>query len=147
MAEASQDRSKVGHIYGGSLVFIAVSAFILSLVLASYFGRNIIEPSSNLNWAVYHGGTGTFDKQLGERVDISWWAKFLSTYVTVYPGIDGISTFVLCSVSQGEIIMGYYYGNAIHDLEYSWKRLLVFRLLGAVPQLVGAAFIRDLTLM
>jgi hypothetical protein len=43
--------------------------------------------------------------------------------------------------------MGSYYGNAIHDLEKSWKRQLVFRLLGTVPQIVGAAFVRDLTLM
>ena len=69
----------------------------------------------------------------------------MSKYVVLYPAIDGISTFVLCSVSLGEILMGSWYGSTIHDLEPSLKRRVVLRLLGSVPQLVGAAFVQDLS--
>jgi hypothetical protein len=145
IAEASKHKSNIRGIYGGSTGFIAVSILILSLVLASYFGSDLMEKSSNLNWAVYHGGTGSFDKELGERVNVAWWANLLSQFVLVYPAIDGASTFVLCSVSLGENITGAWYGNAIHNMLPSWKRRFVFRLLGVVPQILGAAFVRDLT--
>jgi hypothetical protein len=120
---------------------------ILSLVLASYFGTEFMETSSNLNWVVYHGGTGNFDEESGEWINTAWWAKFIAKYVLLYPAVDGISTFVLCAVSLSEIIMGAWYGSAIHDLEHSWKRHFIFRLLGCVPQLIGAAFVRDLQVM
>lgn len=135
------------RIYGGSTGFIAVTVLILSLLLASFFGSELMEESSNLNWAVYHGGTGTFDEEVGDWVNVAWWAKLVSKYVVLYPAIDGISTFVLCSVSLGEILMGSWYGSTIHDLEPSWKRRVVLRLLGSVPQLVGAAFVQDLSVM
>lgn len=147
IAEAVEHKSSIRRIYGGSTSIIAISVLILSLLLASFFGSELMEESSNLNWAVYHGGTGRFEEEIGDWVDVAWWARFLSKYVVIYPAIDGISTFVLCAVSLGEIIMGSWYGSSIHELESSWKRRLVFRLLGSVPQLIGAAFVRDISVM
>lgn len=147
VAEASAKKSSVHLIYRGSTSFIAISVLVLSLVLASYFGSEYIEESSNLNWAVYHAGTGSFDEESGEWINVAWWAKCISKFVLLYPAVDGISTFVLCAVSLGEIIMGAWYGSAIHDLKHSWKRHLIFRLLGCIPQLIGAAFVRDLSVM
>eukprot|EP00978_Attheya_sp_CCMP212_P002144 scaffold4410_cov44-Attheya_sp.AAC.8 len=104
-----------------------------------------MEESSNLNWAVYHGGTGTYDEESGERINVALWAKIISKYVLYYPAVDGISTFVLCAVSLEEIIKGAWYGSAVHDLNHTWKERWIFRLLGFVPQLIGAAFVRDIT--
>eukprot|EP00978_Attheya_sp_CCMP212_P031005 scaffold115889_cov41-Attheya_sp.AAC.3 len=132
-------------IYQGSTSFIAASAFGLSLVLASYFGPDLMEESSNLNWAVYNGGTGSYDEESGKMINVALWAKFISKYVLYYPAVDGISTFVLCAISLGGIIKGAWYGSSIHDLKETWKQRLVFRLLGFVPQIIGAAFVRDIS--
>lgn len=147
IAEASKQRSSVRHIYKGSTSFVAASVLVLSLVLAYYFGPDFMEEPSNLNWAFYHAGTGTFDEESGEWINVVWWATFISKYILLYPAVGCITTFVLRAVSLGEIIMGAWYGSAIHDMEHSWKRRLIFRLLGCVPQLVGAAFVRDLNVM
>lgn len=147
IAEASEHKSSVRLIYGGSTLFIVGSVLVLSLVLSSYFGNDFMQKSSSLNWAVYHGGTGIIDDATGERVDVAWWASAISRYVVMYPAIDGISTFVLCSVSLGSILMGAWYGEAVHDLKDSFKRRVLFCLLGAVPQLIGATFVRDLSVL
>jgi hypothetical protein len=108
IAEISDNKNNIRFTYKGSTSFIAASVFVLSLVLASYFGPDFMEQSSNLNWAVYHGGTGTYDDESGERINVALWAKFVSKYVLYYPAVDGISTFVLCAISLEEIIKGAY---------------------------------------
>jgi len=147
IAEASDDKKNIRAIYQGSTSFIAASAFGLSLVLASYFGPDLMEESSNLNWGVYNGGTGSYDEESGKMINVALWAKFISKYVLYYPAVDGISTFVLCAISLGGIIKGAWYGSAIHELKETWKQRLVFRLLGFVPQIIGAAFVRDISSM
>ena len=147
IASISIDKSKTNLIYLGSTGYICGSVLILSLVLASYFGTDLMEKSSNINWAVYHGGTGSFDEESGKQINVAWWATMLSKYVLIYPAIDSVSTFVLCSLSIAEIIMGAWYGDAIHDKPPSWMRQIMFRLVALVPQLVGATFVRDLSVM
>jgi len=137
----------MGRIYSASVGFVAATVLVLSLVLASYFGSEFMEPSSNVNWAVYHGGTGRLNEESGAWVGTAWWATALSRYVVVYPAVDGISTFVLCAVSLSEIIKGAWYGNSIHGVKSNWKLRLWFSILGSVPQIIGAAFARDLSIM
>ena len=147
IADSVADRTKVRSIYGMSTGFLALSVSVLSLVLASYFGTEWMEEASNLNWSEYHGGTGSWNEASGFQEGVAWWAKVISKFVVVYPAIDGISTFVLCSVSLSEILMGAWYGDQIHSLEDSWKRRFLFSILGSCPQIVGAAFVRDLSAM
>jgi hypothetical protein len=117
---------------------------LLSIILSLFFGKGLMEKSSNLNWAEYHGGTGFLDES-GKWVGIAWWATMLSKYVLLFPVIDGMSNFVLCSCSLLEILLGAWYGNDMHDLKPSWKRSIIFRFSSVVPQLVGAALYQDLS--
>lgn len=43
--------------------------------------------------------------------------------------------------------MGAWYGDAIHDEPPSWTQQVFFRLVGLVPQIIGAAFVSDLSVM
>ena len=147
IAEALENKPNLRRVYGGSTGFICGSVLILSLVLASYFGNDLMEKSSNVNWSVYHGGTGSFDQESGEFVGVAWWSTLVSKFIVLYPAVDGISNFVLCSVAVGEITTGAWYGDLVHSLEPSWKRRLFFRLVGSVPPLVGAVFVSDLSAM
>jgi hypothetical protein len=147
IAEALANKPNLRRVYGGSSAFICGSVLILSVILASYFGSDLMEKSSNVNWSVYHGGTGSFDEESGDFVGVAWWAILVAKFVTVYPAVDGISNFVLCAIAIGEITTGAWYGDLVHSLEPSWKRRLCFRLVGAIPPLVGAVFINDLSAM
>lgn len=147
IAEVLANKPNLRRVYGGSTGFICGSVLILSIVLASYFGNDIMEKSSNVNWSVYHGGTGSFDEESGEFVGVAWWASLLSKFIVLYPAIDGISNFVLCAVAIGEITTGAWYGDLVHSLKPSWKRRIFFRLVGSIPPLVGAVFVSDLSVM
>lgn len=103
-----------------------------------------MEKSSNLNWAVYHGGTGNFNEN-GDLINMAWWATLLAKYVVLYPVIDGMSNFVLCSCSLLEILLGAWYGKNTHNLKPNWKRSIIFRSMSVFPQLVGAALYQDLS--
>ena len=96
---------------------------------------------------MYHGGTGFFDEEIGKQVEVAWWATVLSKYVVIFPAIDCVSTFVLCSVSIAEIIIGAWYGDAIHDKPLTLWQQRPFRLVGLIPQIVGAVFVSDLSVM
>jgi hypothetical protein len=106
-----------------------------------------MKKSSNINWAAYHGGTGSFDKESGQQINVAWWATMLSKCVLIFPTIDCVSTFVLCSLSIAEIIMGAWYADVIHEKPPRWMRQILFRLVALVPQIVGATFVRDLSVM
>jgi hypothetical protein len=147
IAEVLANKPNLRRVYGGSTSFICASVLLVSLVLASYFGNDVMEKSSNVNWSVYHGGTGTYDEDLDDFVGVAWWASLVSRFVTVYPAVDGISNFVLCAIAIGEIATGAWYGDSVHSLEPSWKRRLCFRLVGSIPPLVGAVFVSDLSAM
>jgi hypothetical protein len=131
-------------VYLTSTAFVFFSVLLLSLVLSFYFGETFMEKSSNLNWAEYHAGTGILEEN-GNRVEIAWWALILSKYVLLYPAVDGMSNFVLCSCSLSEILLGAWFRDKMHDLTPNWKRSVMFHLLSVLPQLIGAALFKDLS--
>eukprot|EP00986_Skeletonema_menzelii_P001183 scaffold310_cov137-Skeletonema_menzelii.AAC.4 len=106
-----------------------------------------IEPSSNLNWVTYHGGTGNIivnDDGTTSRTDVAIWARGIAGFVTIFPSFDSLAVYPLCTISLGEILMDAWYGKTAHT-EGGWKRRIIFRLLGSCPQLVGAMFVSDLS--
>jgi amino acid permease len=121
----------VGYIYATNL--------IISLLMAIYFGADT-EKSSNLNWLNYHGGTWDGSGDLTR----SGWATGISTYIVIFAALDGLAVYPLIAVSLGDILMGAYYENAVHEAQESWKRRAVFRLMASIPQAVGALFVHDL---
>jgi hypothetical protein len=144
MAEVTKDSKKMVSIFGSACLFILVSTLTVSLLLAIFFGRELIETSSNLNWSAYHGATGEYDDTEGKWIGRAWWATAISYFVVCFPAFDSMAVFPLCALSLGESLMGGYYGAKVHIVNADWKRRTVFRLLGSVPQIVAAAFLQDI---
>lgn len=151
IADTARDKKSVPSIFGRASLFILVSTMVLSLMLGVHFGRErLSEVSSNMLWRNYHGGTGTVvaDPTGGViREGVAAWAKLLSGFVVVYPAIDGIAVFSLCAFSLGEILMGAYFKDDVHEASENWKVRIFFHILGSLPQIVGALFVKDLSAM
>jgi hypothetical protein len=81
------------------------------------------------------------DPDTGFRSKIS---AVISYYIVLFPAIDGLAIYPLMSVCLGDILMGAFYGNRVHDVEKNWKIRILFRLLASIPQAVLAIFVRDL---
>mmetsp|Transcript_2216 Transcript_2216/g.3839 ORF Transcript_2216/g.3839 Transcript_2216/m.3839 type:complete len:678 (-) Transcript_2216:250-2283(-) len=134
-------------VFGSTCLFIFATVLVCSLVLSGYFGIEQIEPSSNLNWVTYHGGTGNIivnDDGTTSRTDVAIWARGIAGFVTIFPSFDSLAVYPLCTISLGEILMDAWYGKTAHT-EGGWKQRIIFRLLGSCPQLVGAMFVSDLS--
>jgi len=137
MSGESRCKSSLQKVFGLASAFSLLSNLLLALLLAFFFGSSQFE-SSNLNWLDYHGGTAN-DEGIA-----SGWAAAVSNYVVMFPAVDGIAVYSLIAVSLGEIMMGTVYGRGVHAAEKNWKIRTVFRLLGSIPQAVGALFVSDL---
>jgi len=127
--------------------YVFATVLICSSVLSTFFGPETIETSSNLNWGSYHGGTGSLvEDEDGEftRTGVAAWAKFVGGYIVVFPALDSLAVFPLCTISLGEILLDAWNGEAASSTEVGWKKRTAFRLLGCCPQIVGAAFVSDL---
>ena len=145
MSEISNDRRKMSPIFLSACLWIFGTTTAMSMVLAHFFGDSL-ETSSNLNWKGYHGGTGEFDED-GVLIGRARWAKLISTFVVCFPAIDLLTVFPLIAISLGEILMGTWYGSDVHKVQPDWKRRTLFRLLASVPQIFGALFIKDISMM
>lgn len=145
MSEISNDRRKMSPIFVAACLWIFCTTSVMSIVLADFFGDSL-ETSSNLNWKLYHGSTGTFDED-GVLIGRARWAKVVSTFVVCFPAIDLLAVFPLIAISLGEILMGTWYGSDVHKVQSDWKRRTLFRLLASVPQIFGALFIKDISMM
>jgi hypothetical protein len=143
IAAETENKTKMTSIIGNSVKYIFVTNLILSLLLASFFGSDSQE-SSNLNWVHYHGGSWD-GENLSSR---AWWASGISAYVVSFAALDGLAVYPLVAVSLGDILMGAFYEDDIHDVQHShWKKRVFFRVLASLPQGVGALFVRDLGTM
>lgn len=143
MGGVTRDKKKLLGIFQTGVTYIYITNLVLALVTSYFFGKDRIDQSNNLNWLEYHGGTteGTVDSTTDGR---ALWATFVSQYIVMFAAIDGLAVFPLCAVSLGEILMGAFYGDQVHECNDDWRKRTAFRLLGSIPQLVGAAFVSDL---
>ena len=117
--------------------------------MSLFFGDSI-ETSSNLNWDKYHGGTGySVEGEDGtmKREGVANWAKAIAGYVVVFPALDALAVFPLCTISLGEILLEASSSDEEAKNPTSWKKRLAFRLVGCVPQIVGAAFVSNLSVI
>lgn len=93
--------------------------------------------SSNLCWEFFvgiHTSTG----------GVPMYARLLSFFVVLFPAFDVASAYPLNAYTLGNNIMSAWYGHDMRKEEKRrWKSNL-FRLIAAVPPIVGARFVRDL---
>lgn len=142
IAAETEDKHSMISIIGTSVTYMFITNLILGLLMALYFGSDT-QSSSNLNWVDYHGGTWD-----GENLNTrAWWASGISAYVVSFAALDGLAVYSLVAVSLGDIFMGAFYGDKMHEQKKRhWKRR-GFRVLASLPQGIGAMFIRDLGAM
>jgi amino acid permease len=151
ITDAVADKDTVlKKVFGTTCLFVFTTVLVCSLVLSTYFGLDQMQTSSNLNWVTYHGGTGDVivqDDGTITRTNIALWARAISGFITVFPALDSLAVFPLCTISLGEILMNAWYGGRNHptDVVKGWKRRTAFRFLGTCPQLVGAMLVSDLS--
>ena len=68
----------------------------------------------------------------------------IAYYVVCFPATDVVSAFPLNGITLGNSLMGSWYGNRIGEVEGDRLKRIIFRLLGAIPPIVGACFVREL---
>jgi hypothetical protein len=129
-------------IIGTSVAYIFATNLILSILLACFFGSNTRD-TSNLNWVNYHGGTWDGEGEMSR----AWWASVISAYIVSFAALDGLAIYPLVAVSLGDILMGAFFEDRVHEVQKNWKKRIIFRILASLPQAMGALFVRHLGTM
>jgi len=117
------DKTKLSMIFSTVFIFGFVAYTSIGSVVAFYFGDNV-QQSANINWTDFHG------------------SKLISLYVIVFPATDVVSAFPLNAITLGNNLMSAAFGDEI--LEADRATTTLFRVLAAVPSIIGACFVRDL---
>ena len=142
LTHPAADKRKMGGVFLATNVFTTTAYLILGLSLASAFG-NGIEQSSNLNWKIFHAGTGQVDSQ-GKIVGAALWTRVVSMYIMLFPAIDVVSAYPLNAITFGNSLFGAAYGKRIHEVEHiRWLRTS-FRLLASIPPIIFGILVREL---
>ena len=159
IADAAENKKGILSTFASACLYIFITVLICGVILSLFFGDRI-QTSANLNWNDYHGGTGSLvegDDGTMRREGVAKWAKAIAGYIVVFPALDALAVFPLCTISLGEILQDAWKGErnstTSGDGEKAeegmggWKERLPFRLLGCVPQIVGAVFVSDLSVI
>eukprot|EP00519_Triparma_laevis_P008143 CAMPEP_0182503332 /NCGR_PEP_ID=MMETSP1321-20130603/15133_1 /TAXON_ID=91990 /ORGANISM="Bolidomonas sp., Strain RCC1657" /LENGTH=479 /DNA_ID=CAMNT_0024708485 /DNA_START=47 /DNA_END=1482 /DNA_ORIENTATION=+ len=136
------DKSKLSMIFGSTFAFGMIAYGLIGGVVAWYFGDSI-DQSANLNWVGYHAGTGAQTPE-GNWTHKSWLTAAIAYFVVVFPATDVVSAFPLNGITLGNSLMGMWFGPDIRDYENDVNIVRYFRLMAAVPSIIGACFVRDL---
>jgi hypothetical protein len=138
---ADETRSKTGltQVFGAAAISSYVSNLLLGILFALFFGHDQPD-SSNLNWVNYHGGTG------GAEPPAAWTAA-ISGYIVLSAAISVAPLYSLISITTGGTLMGYVYGDRVHEVEQDWRIRTVFRLLASIPPAFGALFLSDFSVI
>jgi hypothetical protein len=138
MVGESRSKTELTHVFGIATAFSYVANLLRGILVALFFGQD--QPnSSNLNWSNYHGGTGEDDPAA--------WARAISGYVDLFAAIDSVAVYSLIAMSTGGILMSAVHGEHVHEMERDWRIWTAFRMLGSIPQAIGAMFVSDLSMI
>ncbi|GMH77050.1 hypothetical protein TL16_g07278 [Triparma laevis f. inornata] len=137
-----KDKSKLSMIFGSTFAFGMVAYGLIGGVVAWYFGDSI-DQSANLNWVGYHAGTGVQTSD-GNWIHKSFFTSLIAYFVVVFPATDVVSAFPLNGITLGNSLMGIWFGPDIREYENDPKTVKMFRLVAAIPSIIGACFLRDL---
>lgn len=136
----AKNQEKAGSIFGSTLVTTMLFYMALGSVCSLYFGTKV-SSSVNLNWADFSWG---FD--VSEGAPTPMWTRALSMLVVIFPALDTLSVFPLISVTLGD--------NIAASVPRTWRMSpsaratlkVVCRFVAAVPPLLIAVFVSDLSL-
>lgn len=142
LADEMTDKRSIGRIFGLTFALCAVAYILIGVVVSWYFG-DLVHASSNLNWAGYHGGTGSYTED-GTLVGVAWWARMISSFVVVFPAIDVLSGYPINAYVLGNSLLGFVHRGDIDRAQGDRTLTAMYRGIASVPPIVGALFVRDL---
>eukprot|EP00696_Hemimastix_kukwesjijk_P014437 gnl/Hemi2/28438_TR9407_c0_g1_i1.p1 gnl/Hemi2/28438_TR9407_c0_g1~~gnl/Hemi2/28438_TR9407_c0_g1_i1.p1 ORF type:complete len:481 (+),score=99.75 gnl/Hemi2/28438_TR9407_c0_g1_i1:106-1548(+) len=121
-----KDKTKLRYIFAGTLLTTHTIYTLMGFLVACYMGSQT--PNMlNLAWNHY--------TEWGLN---NWFGRLLSWVVVLFPAVDVLSSFPLNAVTLGNN-MQMAFGSR------SFQMKIMFRLLVALPPIVGAAFVSDLS--
>ncbi|CAB9518408.1 expressed unknown protein [Seminavis robusta] len=124
-----QNQDQLSHIFAWTMVLVFVVYASIGVTDALYFGgANNIRQSSNVNWAHYHGGTG---RPIIRDDGVTIW-------------IDVACVFPLHALVLGNSLMAVWYKDRTNPLQQNRWIISAFRIVAAVPPLIGGLYVREL---
>jgi hypothetical protein len=138
MADETRSKTELNKVFGAAATSSYVSNLLLGILFALFFGQDQPD-SSNLNWVNYHGGTG--------EAEPAAWTAAISGYIVLSAAISVAPLYSLISITTGGTLMGYVYGDRVHEVEQDWRIRTVFRLLASIPPAFGALFLSDFSVI
>jgi amino acid permease len=143
LSEPVLKKSNLHYIYAVTLLFCFGAYTSISVLIALYFNEHVL-PSSNLNWQNFHFYSNHINTSHTVRVI----EKMVSFYIILFPAMDVASAFPLCGITLGNNLMSSIYGqNSMHYYEKSRYLRIYFRMLAAIPSLIGAIFVDNIDLI
>jgi hypothetical protein len=138
MADETHSKTGIARVFGAAATWSYVTNLLLGILFALFFGQDQPD-SSNLNWVNYHGGTGVDDPAA--------WTAAISGYIVLSAAISVAPLYSLVAITAGGILMGYFYGDRVHEVEQDWRIRTAFRLLACIPPAFGALFLSDFSVI
>jgi hypothetical protein len=132
LSEPAKDKHALGNIFMTALMSCFVAYSLIGVTLSLYFG-SAVKSSANLNWSDY----GSFYNGFAPAMQ-----KIVSTYVIIFPALDVASAYPLNAITLGNSLYTSVYGDEAKNLPKIYR--IAFRLLAAVPPIVGASVVSDL---
>lgn len=132
LSEPVADKKQLVAIFSTTLGCCFISYAIIGTVLAVYFGEEI-SSSANTNWDAY----GHFQHGFS-----SFCGRVVAIYIIIFPALDVASAFPLNAVTLGNSLVSALYGPTAP----APSRIVVvfFRLMAAIPPIIGASIMSDL---
>lgn len=141
LAQPVQNKKDLLVVFLSTIMFCLVAYSCIGAIISTFFG-DFMKTSSNLHWISYTGSSDSMPGQTASAIPL--YAKFISTYVVCFPGLDVSSAFPLCAITLGNNLMSAYYGQSVHEHESNRHTKVMFRLLASLPPIVAASLLSDL---
>ena len=131
LSASVRDKASLSRLFAAVFATVNAAYMLIGVTVALYFG-GAVRSSANLNWTAYAAGPAA-------------WREALSFFVVIFPALDVLSAFPLNGITLGNNMSAAFYGDAaafrLRSDRFAKTR---WRLLAAVPPLLGAAAVRDL---
>ncbi|KAA0146820.1 hypothetical protein FNF29_07796 [Cafeteria roenbergensis] len=132
LVEPLRDKRAVGTVFGATYLVTTSVYLVIGATCAVLFGSSAA-PSIQVNWVNY-----------GD-LWASPFAQVIGYIVVLFPGIDTLSVTPLNVVALASNIMGAVYGDRAPKAERNVWLVRGFRLLAALPPVIGACIVHDLS--
>jgi Transmembrane amino acid transporter protein len=135
LTQPVRDKSKLHSIFGGVLATTFSFYTMVGISVALYYGSST-DSTCSLNWAGYSGSSTT---------STPGWAVFISYLVVLFPPLDIMSAFPLNGMTLGNNLFKKFVTDPVKSRKR--KYVIPFRVIAAVPPIIGACFISDLSVL